>query len=75
MALRILLTGYADKEAPYAPSIKKWDFTSTSKRPGDNDALLIGVEAALKRVPLLQDLEKRFRSFSPRSQPEVPRIN
>jgi len=58
-ALRILLTGYADKENAIR-AINTVGLYQYLEKPWDNDALLMVVRNALEKRSLLQTLEKKF---------------
>ena len=58
-AIRILLTGYADKENAIR-AINTVGLYQYLEKPWDNDALLMVVRNALEKRSLLQTLEKKF---------------
>lgn len=57
-AMRIMLTGYADKESAIR-AINEVGLYQYIEKPWDNDALLIGVKNALEKSALLRTLEHR----------------
>jgi response regulator RpfG family c-di-GMP phosphodiesterase len=62
LALRILLTGYADKESAIT-AINEVGLYQYVEKPWDNDALLIGVKNALEKGALLRTLEERIQEL------------
>ena len=62
MALRILLTGYADKESAIR-AINVVGLYQYIEKPWDNDALLIGVKNALEKGALLRNLEEKIQEL------------
>ena len=62
MALRILLTGYADKESAIR-AINQVGLYQYVEKPWDNDALLVGVKNALEKGALLRTLEEKVQEL------------
>jgi len=62
MALRILLTGYADKESAIR-AINQVGLYQYIEKPWDNDALLISVKNALDKGTLLRTLEEKVHEL------------
>ena len=62
LALRILLTGYADKESAIR-AINQVGLYQYIEKPWDNDALLIGVKNALEKGALLRTLEEKIQEL------------
>ena len=58
-AIRILLTGYADKENAIR-AINTVGLYQYLEKPWDNDALLMAVRNGMEKRSLLQTLEKKF---------------
>ena len=58
-AMRILLTGYSDKESAIR-AINDVGLYQYIEKPWDNDALLISVRNALEKSALLRTLDKRI---------------
>lgn len=62
LALRILLTGYADKESAIR-AINEVGLYQYIEKPWDNDALLVGVRNALDKGALLRTLEEKIQEL------------
>jgi DNA-binding NtrC family response regulator len=61
-AIRILLTGYADKESAIR-AINQVGLYQYVEKPWDNDALLMIVRNALDKVMLLRTLEQKIEEL------------
>jgi len=61
-AIRILLTGYADKESAIR-AINEIGLYQYVEKPWDNDALLIVVKNALEKAALLRTLDQKIQEL------------
>jgi DNA-binding NtrC family response regulator len=61
-AIRILLTGYADKESAIK-AINEVGLYQYVEKPWDNDALLVIVRNALEKAALLRTLDEKVREL------------
>jgi DNA-binding NtrC family response regulator len=58
-AIRILLTGYADKESAIR-AINEIGLYQYVEKPWDNDALLVAVKNAIEKATLLRTLDQKI---------------